>query len=400
MFSKKIIWLSLIGAVVFILILAVRFYYQNLRGIGPALKKPPLQIAEELKKTSGPLSLPGGFSIEVFAYGLPGARVMSFDGEGNLWLSQTGEGVVSRITLKNGEVESQQVVLNGLKRPHGLVFDPQDPKILYLAEETKISKAQLGTDGTVGALQKIMDLPKGGRHFTRTLGFGPDNRLYVSIGSTCDVCYEKDARHASLWSLNKDGSDFKQVAKGLRNSVFFVFQNDKIWATDMGRDWLGDNQPPDEINVIDIISSTTLNYGWPVCYGKNIHDTDFDKKTYVRNPCLEPFEIKSRIDLQAHSAPLGLAFVPANAGWPKDFADNLLVAFHGSWNRNVPTGYKLVRLVLDKEGGLERQEDFVIGWLTADGALGRPVDLLFDGSGNLFVSDDKAGVIYKIKYKK
>ncbi|MCX6779290.1 MAG: PQQ-dependent sugar dehydrogenase [Candidatus Magasanikbacteria bacterium] len=394
---KKILWLSIICAVALLLIAVGKFYYQNLRGIGPAVKKPPLQIASELQKNNNLLSVPAGFSVEVFAYGLPGARVLLFDNEGNLWVSQTGEGVVSKLIIKDNKVDSQQVVFNGLQRPHGLVFDPQNPKILYIAEENKISQTEIGSQGP-GSLKKIIDLPKGGNHFTRTLGFGPEGRLYVSIGSTCNVCNEKDPRYASIWSLNKDGSDFKQVAKGLRNSVFFVFKDNKIWATEMGRDLLGDDIPPDEINVIDIKATTTLNYGWPICYGQNIHDTNFDNNTYFRNPCLEPFEKASQIDLQAHSAPLGLSFVPTNSGWPKEFQGNLLVAFHGSWNRSVPTGYKVVRLILDDQGKMIKQEDFLTGWLTANGALGRPVDLVFDKSGSLFISDDKAGVIYKLKY--
>ena len=182
-----------------------------------------------------------------------------------------------------------------------------------------------------------------------------------------------------------------------------------MWVTEMGRDLLGDDLPPDEINVIPIEASVnsglsvadqnpTLNYGWPNCYGKNIHDTNFDKNTYIRNPCMEPFEIPSKVDLQAHSAPLGLAFVSENSVWPKEYRDNLIVAFHGSWNRTKPTGYKLVRIKLDKNGNYLGTEDFITGWITPDGALGRPVDVKFGPDGALYVSDDKAGVVYKIKY--
>jgi glucose/arabinose dehydrogenase len=223
--------------------------------------------------------------------------------------------------------------------------------------------------------------------------------LYVSIGSTCNVCLENDERYAAIYSLNKDGSDFKQVARGLRNSVFMIWNNQSqaIWATEMGRDLLGDNTPPDEINVINTTATSTLNFGWPVCYGQNIHDTNFDKNTYFRNPCQEPFEQPSQIDLQAHSAPLGLAFVPDS--WPKEYRNNLLVAFHGSWNRSVATGYKVVRLILDESGKLIKQEDFISGWLSGSSALGRPVGVIFDSTGSLYISDDKSGVIYKVFHK-
>jgi glucose/arabinose dehydrogenase len=420
--NKKII--LIIASVIFLTFLlgALIFYYFNLRGIGPAIGKAPADITklipgvETLKgdqrvlantdqivapaktnNATSPLRLPIGFSIGIFAKNLPDARVMIFDSVGNIWLSQTGQGIVSKLTINKGKLIEQKVVLSGLKNPHGLAFDPQDPSILYVAEENKISKTVI-TNGVASRLQKIIDLPTGGNHFSRTLGFGPDGRLYVSIGSTCNVCLESDSRRAAIYSLNKDGSDWRQVAQGLRNSVFFIWNKaDKMmWATDMGRDLLGDDIPPDEINIINTASKSVLNFGWPICYGQNIHDTAFDKNVYFRNPCQAPFELPSHIDLQAHSAPLGLAFVPDNSSWPKEYKNNLLVAFHGSWNRSVPTGYKVVRLILDKSGNLVSQTDFISGWLTKGGAIGRPVDLIFDNSGALYISDDKAGVIYKV----
>lgn len=409
MTKTKTIFYSLLAiAIVAFLILVGNFYYQNLRGVGPALEKPVADVTKIITP-EGPFKMPPGFTISIFAKDLPDARVIILDKDGNILTSQPSQGTISKLIIKNGRLMEQKIILSGLKNPHGLAFDPEDPNILYVAEETRISKTNItpagaGLDrrslGEGGALEKIIDLPKKGNHFTRTLGFGPDGRLYVSIGSTCNVCREADPRYASIWSLKKDGSDFKEVAKGLRNSVFFVWnqKDGKMWATEMGRDLLGDNTPPDEINVIDTGAANTLNFGWPICYGKNIHDTGFDKNTYIRNPCMEPFEIGSRIDLQAHSAPLGLAFVPQNSNWPKEYQSNLLVAFHGSWNRSVPTGYKLARFVLDEQGNEIKQADFISGWLTPKGVIGRPVDVIFDNSGNLYISDDKAGVIYKVEY--
>jgi len=234
---------------------------------------------------------------------------------------------------------------------------------------------------------------QGGGHFTRTLKFGPDDRLYVSIGSSCNVCVEKDERRAAIYTLNRDGSDFKKFASGLRNTVFFdwSYVDGRMWGTDMGRDLLGDDIPPDEINILE----EGKNYGWPNCFGKNIHDTNFDKNVYIQDPCLD--KTPPVVEMQAHSAPLGLAFVPEE-GWPEDFWYDLIVAFHGSWNRSVPTGYKLVRIKLDAQGNYEGTEDFVTGWLQGNSALGRPVDILIQSGGTMFVSDDKAGVIYKISY--
>ncbi len=392
------------------LIWAGLFYWKNLRGIGPALGPPPADIVDLIERTGQseasdseplprpknevpfPLTLPVGFSISVFAKDLPGVRVMKLDALGNMWVSQTSEGIITLLEIQDGVVTNQYSSFRNLRKPHGLAFDPDNPQVLYIAEEDKISRVATYADGS---LEKIIDLPKDGGHFTRTIGFGPDGRLYVSVGSSCNVCHESDARRARIFTIDDDGGGLRPFARGLRNSVFFAWhpETEKLWATDMGRDLLGDDVPPDEINIIE----EGKNYGWPVCYGKNIHDTDFDKSIYKRNPCMEPFETGSAIDVPAHSAPLGLAFIPATPAWPEEYWHDLIVAYHGSWNRSTPTGYKLVRFRLDQRGNIEDAEDFVSGWLTPAGALGRPVDILVTPEGAMYVSDDKAGVIYEIR---
>ena len=413
--TKKVIWLIALTILAAGLVLAGFFYNANLRGVWPALRPAPADITEFFppatstdslaapaggQTDAGPLKLPAGFKISILAKDLPGARVIIFDAAGNMWLSQTRLGQVAKLTLAAGRVAEQKTVFSGLKNPHGLAFDPKDNNLLFIAEENQITKADLSRPGA--PRQKIIDLPRGGNHFTRTLGFGPDGRLYVSIGSTCNVCYETDPRYAAIYSLKKDGTDFRLVAQGLRNAVFFVWRqaDGKMWATNMGRDLLGDDLPPDTVNVIDTASGQSQNFGWPVCYGKNVHDADFDKNQYIANPCAEPSVRSSRVDLPAHSAPLGLAFVPENSAWPAEYRQNLIIAFHGSWNRSTPTGYKVVRLILDQNGELVAQKDFITGFLTAQGALGRPVDVIFDAAGALYVSDDKAGVIYRVDFQK
>lgn len=405
---KRILIPILVVCLLIALIWAGTFYWRNLRGIGPALNNPPSDIADVIpgastttppappthgENTTGiPLKLPPGFSISIFAKNLPGARVMAFDSFGNMWVSRTSEGIITSLEVQNGKVVRQDDVFKGLRKPHGLAFEPAAERdVLYYAEEDKISQVTLYSDAKS---KKNIDLPAGGGHYTRTLGFGLDGRLYVSIGSSCNVCHEKDARRAAIWSLNKDGSDFKLFAKGLRNSVFFGWhpETKKMWATDMGRDLLGDDIPSDEINIIE----EGKNYGWPTCYGKNIHDAEFDHNTYIRNPCMEPFETQSMIDIPAHSAPLGLAFIYGQ-GWPAEFDNSLLVAYHGSWNRSVPSGYKVVRMKFDANGTYQGAEDFITGWLVSKSeALGRPVDILALPDGTAYISDDKAGVIYKI----
>ncbi|MBI2459636.1 MAG: PQQ-dependent sugar dehydrogenase [Parcubacteria group bacterium] len=369
------------------------FYWNNLRGVWPAIKEPRQKIEDSFTAApeNGPLALPVGFSISVFAKNLSGARVLLFDNKGNLWVSQPAQGAVSLLEIENGRVIKQSAVFSGLNNPHGLAFNPDDASALYIAEENKISKTAVY--GEEKNLKKIIDLPAGGGHFTRTIGFGPDKRLYVSIGSSCNVCDEKDRRRAKIFSMNKDGRDFKEFAQGLRNSVFFTWhpETKKMWATEMGRDLIGDDIPPDEINIIE----AGKNYGWPDCYGKNISDPF--SKNIPANLCAT--RAPSYIDIQAHSAPLGLAFIPQQ-GWPEDYQNNLLVAYHGSWNRSIPTGYKIVRYRLDEKGNMLGAEDFISGWLKNNEVSGRPVDIIIQPDGAMYISDDKAGVIYRVTYKK
>src|SRR3989338_3267911 len=178
--KKNFILIAILAAVA----AGVVFYYKNLRGIWPAINPPPENITEIIKqnKTMYPLKLPKGFSISIFAQDLPGARVMAMDGIGNIWVSQTGEGKISLLEVKDGIVQNKSEIFKNLKKPHGLAFDPQDSFLLYFAEEDKISRVRVYSNGnssfakaSAGAAEKIADIPSGGGHFTRTLGFGPDN---------------------------------------------------------------------------------------------------------------------------------------------------------------------------------------------------------------------------------
>lgn len=380
--------------VVFLIVLAAIlwigfFYWKNLRGIGPALKKPPVDITKVLNTTGMPLKLPDGFSISIFAKDLEKPRAMAWDPVGNLLVSIPSQGRVVALPDKNSDGEADETIniAENLNRPHGLAFRCREKCELYIAETDQVAVYEYDEKNLSATnKRKIIDLPGGGNHFTRTIMFMPapnEDRLLISVGSTCNVCDEEDWRRAKILTANYDGSDFKEFASGLRNSVFTATQptTGKIWATEMGRDLIGDDLPPDEINIVE----EGKNYGWPYCYGKKVHDEDFDKEANARGRCenTEP----SFIDLPAHSAPLGLAF----------YGHDLLVAFHGSWNRSVPTGYKIVRFKFDETGNYKGAEDFIDGWLSKDGALGRPVDILPAPDGSLYISDDKAGVIYEVK---
>lgn len=385
--NRKIGWILIFLFALFIAIIVSQ------SGIKPAVKYGDLDK----------LNLPEGFKTDVFADNLggsmvsypgtnPGPRMMLLKDD-VLFVSVIRQGKVAALPDKNKDKKADEVLtfIEGLNNPHGI--DYYDGWF-YIAEENRVIRVKDSDNNLLADMDTlevlIDDLPTGG-HFTRTLKVH-NSSLYLSTGSSCNVCYEQDERRAAIMRCNLDGSDCRVFAKGLRNAVGFVFHplTGKMYATDNGRDWLGDDLPPDEINLVE----EGGNYGWPICYGKNIHDTDFDKNVYIRNPCMEPLEMPSLIDLQAHSAPLGLAFYYGDS-FPEEYRGDLFVAYHGSWNRREPTGYKIVSIDMDT---LE-VKDFATGWFQGSNVLGRPVDIIVAQDGSLFVSDDNAGKIYRIYYE-
>jgi glucose/arabinose dehydrogenase len=319
---------------------------------------------------------------------------MAFDSAGNLLVSIPSRGTVMALPDRDGDgtADNPVTVVSGLDFPHGLAFLCDGGSCrLYVAETSGVRVFDYDA-ATFSASErgKILDLPAGGGHSTRTIIIADTpagKKLLISIGSSCNACIEDDPRRASIQAAELDGGNLATYASGLRNSVFMAFHpvTGELWATEMGRDNLGDDIPPDEINIIE----EGHDYGWPYCYGNNVTDTVFGATAADTVG-----KIPSYIDIQAHSAPLGLAFVTAES-WPQEYRGDLLVAFHGSWNRSVPTGYKVVRFRLDERGAYQGQEDFITGWLTADGdVLGRPAGLLMDEAGTLYISDDSRGVIY------
>ncbi len=346
-----------------------------------------------------PLRIPAGASLSLFAKDLNNPRSLARDCDGNLAASLTAAGQIVALPDKNADGRSDRTVtvLKGLSKPHGLAFFKTQTGScrLYLASESEVVTYDYNpVDFTANFIKRLAELPSGGGHFTRSLLIYQD-KLLVSVGSSCNVCREGDERRAAVLAMDLDGGSSEIFAKGLRNAVFMAINpsDGQVWATEMGRDNLGDDLPPDEINIL----ARGKNYGWPNCYGRNIHDDEFDKNTYIRNPCLEPFETPSLIDLPAHSAPLGIAFFTQS--WPKDLSGDALVALHGSWNRSTPTGYKIVRLRLSDGGELQGIDDFISGFLGPDGRkYGRPADIMI-ADGALYFSDDSAGVIYRLVYE-
>lgn len=335
-----------------------------------------------------PLKIHKGFNIETFAQNLSNARDLVFSPQGTLLVSSPNLGKVLALPDKDGDLAADDVidVLTGLDMPHGIAFYNEK---LFVAEETRVVGYTWDEENMVTKEDKILfSLPSGGRHFTRTITFNQEGDMFISIGSTCDVCFEKHPWLAGVIISDSEGKNPRLFAKGLRNAVFITVNptTNELWGTEMGRDFLGDDLPPDEINIIE----QGKDYGWPVCFGNKVYDVKFgqESKEYCQNTEPPVYEIA------AHSAPLGLYFIDSSQ-FPNSWQGDLLVAYHGSWNRSTPIGYKIVRLKIDgnKVAG---EEDFLTGFLEGFQAFGRPVDLAFDGKGNLFISDDKAGVVYVV----
>jgi glucose/arabinose dehydrogenase len=378
------------------------------------------------------LELPEDFVISVFAKDLDNPRVIAFDPRGRMLVSETKSGnvVLLEDDDKNGFSESRRVIISGLNQPHGLDFfinaDTGNTH-LYIAESDMVvrylydnKKGEIDIDSR----EVIANYKGEGRHFTRTISFGPnyrsvpiiegiqrfdtlsDIKLYISVGSSCDVCVEDSWKRGAILESNNSGSFTAEFAGGLRNSVFFTFHpiTGEMWATEMGRDNLGDDLPPDEINIIKVAGPDhkfgARRYGWPFCYGDKVKDNTFEPSEYSRIDLPEDCSKTESpvIEIQAHSAPLGLAFINNNK-WPSGWQNDLLVAYHGSWNRTEPVGYKVVRFDLDDEGNVVGGEhDFISGWLGADDIMGRPVDLKFGPDKALYISDDAAGIIYRVTH--
>ncbi|HIH26373.1 PQQ-dependent sugar dehydrogenase [Candidatus Woesearchaeota archaeon] len=377
---KKILFL--------ILIIGVVYYAANYFSVKPSYH------SEELKF----IDLPEGFKITTFADELggttisrpgpnPGPRLM-LSKRNAVFVTIPSQGKVVALEDNNndGKAETKKVFIENLNNPHGIDFYEG---YYYIAEEDKVVRVKDDNNDNIAdteTLQKLLDLPKGG-HWTRTLKI-INKKLYVSIGSDCNVCEETDKRRSTIEQCELDGSNCKTYSSGLRNTVGFVENKGKIIGVDNGRDGLGDDYPPEEINIIE----ENKNYGWPNCYGKQIHDTEYDKKTYVRNPCLDTES--SFIDLQSHSAPLGLAVYNGNK-FPEEYKGKIFIAYHGSWNSEKPTGYKVVTADLETN----EVKDFATGWISSLVVKGRPVDIINYKEG-LLISDDNAGKIYQVSYEK
>ena len=339
------------------------------------------------------IRLPAGFAIAIFAKDLGNARFMTLDPRGTLLVSVPRSGRVIALPDDNGDGQADRAlpVVEGLELPHGLAFLDGH---LYVAETGRVVRFDydparrrvLGAPATV-----VPDLPARGQHWTRTIAIGPDRRLYVSAGSSCNSCEERDPRRAAITRYDLDGRSGGPFGTGLRNAVGIAFRpgTSELWATVNGRDWLGDDRPSEYVTRIDEGSF----YGWPSCHwtpAGPVVDPDLggaDRCKTARRPSFL---------YQAHSAPLGLAFYTGSQ-FPPEYRGDLFVALHGSWNRAVPVGYKVIRVRLG--GATPVAEDFATGWLVGGRPWGRPVDVAVAPDGALYVSDDTLGAVYRLTYR-
>lgn len=332
---------------------------------------------------------PEGFSVSVYADNLPMVRFMAFSAEGDLLVSRPRAGEVvllGRDADGDGLPDSRRRLLGELTRPHGLALQNG---YLYIAESNAVGRVAF--DGIRGELagsyeRVIVDLPDSGNHWSKTIGFGPDGRLYLSIGSSCNACVEDDERRATMMRFDAGGGDAQLFATGLRNSAGFDWApwSGELYATDNGRDLLGDDFPPCELNQV----LEDGFYGWPFVNGFGQLDPDLGKgKEDLLATAINP-----AFGFPAHNAPLGMTFMGDSKGFP---ARSALVALHGSWNRSSPDGYKVVLLSWQQDGSI-RSRDFVSGFEQDGDIIGRPVDVVQGPRGDIYISDDYAGVIYRV----
>jgi len=337
-----------------------------------------------------------GLTVFDFSTQVPGARDLQFTPGGVLLVSETSAGKIVALPDDNhdGVPDQTKTIISGLKKPHGLAFYQGK---LYVAEENKVVRYNWDDKNLVASADKdLFTLPEQlvSRHFTRGLEFDQQGNLYVSIGSTCDTCLENNEQFASVIISNANGDNPHLYAKGLRNAVFLKLnpKTNQIWDTEMGRDYLGNTTPPDEINIL----KENGNYGWPYCYGNKVKDSSFTEG----NP-VDCSQTESPIyQVPAHSAPLGLTFIKSSL-FSSDAQGDLIVAYHGS-NQGNGAGFKVVQQHVTGNS-ISGEKDLLTGFITGEDAktvTDRPVDVEFDQLGNLYVSNDKAGKIYLISQKK
>jgi len=340
------------------------------------------------------LKLPAGFTVSIFAE-VDNARSLAISPAGTVFVGNRNEDKVYALQDTNGDfvADKKWVIASGLNMPNGVAFKDG---ALYVAEVSKIWKfADIEKKlSNPGKPQLIYDkFPTETHHGWKYIAFGPDGKLYVPVGAPCNICESKDLVYASITRMNADGSGMEVFAHGVRNTVGFTWhpQTKNIWFTDNGRDMMGDDLPPCELNTA---TQAGQHFGYPYCHGGTIKDPEFGNK----RPCSD-FRVPQQ-NLGAHVAPLGVKFYTGKQ-FPDSYHNQIFLAEHGSWNRSKKSGYKVALVRVDAAGKAFSYEPFVSGWLdeATQKVWGRPVDVLVMPDGSMLVSDDHAGVVYRIAYR-
>jgi glucose/arabinose dehydrogenase len=345
------------------------------------------------------LKAPPGFKVSVYADNMPKARQMVLSEAGTLFVG-TNIDVVYALPDRNRDGKADEVIkiLSGLHTPNGVAVRDS---ALFVAETSKITRydniekqlQQLKTNGKAIKGSLVTDkLPKEEWHGMRYIRFGPDGFLYFGIGAPCNVCVRPDdERFGSIVRMKPDGSNFEVYEKGIRNTVGFDWhpKTKELWFTDNGRDYLGDNLPPDELNCAP---KGGMHFGFPYRYGNNASDPEFGIKA-PKNLTFTPVAMP----LGPHVASLGMRFYNGNV-FPKKYRDTIFIAEHGSWNRDKKIGYRISNVSFEN-GKPTKYETFLNGFLVGEEPWGRPVDLCIMPDGAMLVSDDRGGAVYRITYE-
>jgi glucose/arabinose dehydrogenase len=339
------------------------------------------------------IKLPPGFEIGVYAGNVPNARSLTLSPKGTLFVGSLKEGKVYAIVSQAGETEAKKIftVAQGLNMPNGVAFRNG---ALYVAEVNRVLRYDDIESHLPNPPKPVTvndQFPKDRHHGWKFIAFGPDGLLYVPVGAPCNICEPDQNRYALISRLKADGTGTEVFARGIRNTVGFDWHpvTKELWFTDNGGDNLGDDVPPDELNHAP---KQGLNFGYPYCHGGDIPDPQFGKK----RSCSE-FILPAQ-KLGPHVAALGMRFYTGSM-FPAEYRNQIFIAEHGSWNRSTPIGYRITIVQLEN-GKAVSYKPFAEGWLQRGQAWGRPVDVLVMPDGALLVSDDEAGAIYRIRYKK
>ena len=340
------------------------------------------------------IKLPEGFKIELYASNVSNARSMVLSETGILFVGSRDAGNVYALVDNNKDFKVDEVITiaSGLDMPNGVDLKDGDLYVAEVSRVIKFSDIENTFRGNPDYTVVRDDFPTDRSHGWKFIKFGPDGKLYIPVGAPCNICLKEneDIRYASITRMNSDGSDFEVYVRGIRNTVGFDWHpnTNELWFTDNGRDMLGDNIPPDELNRAPVQG---LHFGYPFLHGKDIPDPEFgslgDTSLYSR-----PVQ-----ELGPHVAALGVEFYTGQM-FPSEYHNQVFIAEHGSWNRSNKIGYRisLVRLEGNKSVSYET---FADGWLNGDTVSGRPVDIELLPDGSMLVSDDYADCIYRITYK-